>query len=171
MWGALAIVSISPIAARADQSELLEGTWTIDVLATVAKVKKLDPPARNAEWLPSILLRQCVTTLTFDQGSMIVDPISPAPIAQTFRLKRQSDKELTFTLVGTGDEKKDTVSVTFLKSDNITVKSAKIGLDEYAVWKRGKRPNRDTAEQDFKHVFDSCASALEHIPFFKASGR
>lgn len=168
---ASAILSLAPISASGDQVQSLEGTWAIDPVATAAHIKRLGPPAQNAEWLPSILLRLCVTTLTFENGSMTVDPISPAPMTQVFRLEQQSERKLAFMLIGAVDGKKDTLTIAFLNSNNITVKSANIGLDEYAVWKRGKRPNRNTTERDFKQAFDSCTSAFQNVSFIAAPGR
>lgn len=167
---AVALMCCVPHTALGDQLQLLDGTWVIDALKTAENIKKIGPPSHNAEWLSSIVLRQCVTTMTFEGSSMILDPISPAPMAQSFQLEPQSGKQWTYT-VAMADGGKDTLTVSFLNTENITAKSAKVGLDEYGVWKRGKRPNRQTAEQDFKQAFDTCASALDSVPFIKAKGR
>jgi len=108
--------------------------------------------------------------MTFEGDTMTIDPISPAPIAQSFRLEPQQDKQLTYT-IRTAEGKNDTITISFLNEESITVKSAKIELDEYGVWKRGKRPSRQTAESDFKQAFDTCASALNNVPFVKANAR
>lgn len=159
-----------PLAATGQIPTELIGTWVIDAKQTEQRLNKVGPPSRNAEWLPSIVLRQCVTTMTFEGDLMIIAPISPAPMAQSFRLEPRQDKKLTYT-AQTPDGKKDTLTITFLSEEYITVRSENIGLDEYGVWKRGNRPNRQTAQIDFKQAFDSCASALENVPFVKAKAR
>ena len=99
---------------------------------------------------------------------MIVDRISPNPMEQSFRL--QQTKESTYT-IETADGGKDTLTIAFLNKESITVESAKVELDGYAVWKRGERPNRQTAEKDFKEAFDACVSVLKNVPFIKGTIR
>lgn len=164
------VCGLFPLVATGQVPAELSGTWVIDAKQTEERLNKVGPPSRNAEWLPSIILRQCVTTMTFEGEAMIIDPISPAPMAQSFRLEPQQGKKFTYT-VQTADGGKDTLTITFLNEESITVKSEKVGLDEYGVWKRGKRPNRQTAQIDFKQAFDSCASALENVPFVKTKAR
>ncbi len=101
---------------------------------------------------------------------MTIDPISAAPMTQSFRLEPQQDKKLTYT-IQTAEGDKDTITISFLNEESITVKFAKIGLDEYGVWKRGNRPNQQSAESDFRKAFDACASALNNVPFVRANAR
>lgn len=161
---AVAVMCCGPCTASDDQLQLLEGTWVIDAQKTAEHIQKVGPPSHNAEWLSSVVLRLCVTTMTFEGGSMILDAISPAPMVWSFQIKPLPDQQRTYTVI-TADGEKDTLTISFLDMENITVKSTKVALDEYGVWRRGKRPNRQTAEQDFKQAFDSCASALENVSF------
>lgn len=158
------------LAALGQTPAALDGTWVIDAKQTEERLIKIGPPPKNAEWLPAIILRLCVTTMTFEGNVMTIDPISPAPTTQSFRLEPQSVKELTY-IFQTLNGEKETLTISFLNEENITIRSAKVGLDEYGVWKRGKRPNRQTAETDFKQAFDACASALSNVPFVKARTR
>ena len=164
------ICGLFSLAAMGQVSKELNGTWVIDAKQTEEFLKRVGPTPNNAEWLPAIVLRQCVTTMTFEGDTMTMDPISSAPMAQSFRLEPQQDRKLTYT-IRTADGGKDTLTISFLNEENITVKSAKVGLDEYGVWKRGKQPNRQTAENDFKQAFDTCASALKNVPFIKTNTR
>lgn len=169
-FAAITICGLLPLVVAGQVPTELNGTWVIDPRQTAERLIAVGPPSNNAQWLPSIILRQCVTTLTFDGDTMIIDPISPAPTAQSFRLVPQQDRKLTFT-VQTADGGKDTMTIAFLHAEGITVASEKVGLDEYGVWKRGKRPNRQTTEKDFKQAFDACASALDNVPFIKTKAR
>lgn len=159
-----------PALAIAQLPSGLIGTWVIDAKQTEEYLKKVGPPSHNAEWIPSIVARQCVTTMAFQVDTMIVDPITPAPMAQSFRLEPQQGKELTYS-IETADGGKDTLTISFLNDENITVKSTKIELDGYGVWKRGNPVNRQTAERDFKQAFDTCVSALDNVPFLRKKVR
>lgn len=167
---AFVIVGLIPLVVSGQTPAELNGTWVIDAKQTEERLIRVGPPSKNAEWLSSIILRQCVTTMTFDGDAMTVDLISPAPTVQSFRLEPQQDKKLTYT-VQTADGGKDTLTISFLNRESITVKSAKVELDEYGVWKRGNKPNRQTAQIDFQQAFDACASALSKVPFIKAKAR
>lgn len=164
------IFGLFSLAAMGQVSRELNGTWVIDIKQTEEFVKRVDPPPHNAEWLPAILLRQCITTMTFEGDTMTMDPISPSPMVQSFRLEPQKDRKLTY-LIQTDDGGKDTLTISFLNEENITVKSAKVELNEYGVWKRGKRPNRQTTQQDFMQALDTCASVLKNVSFIKATTR
>ena len=167
---AVSACGLFPAAAIGQLPAALNGTWVIDAQQTEEYLRKVGPPPRNAEWIPSILLGQCVTTMTFRGDAMIVDRISPAPMAQSFRLAPQQGRELTY-VIQTLDGGKDTLTISFLSDANITVKSTKVELDGYGVWKRGNPVNRQTAEKDFKQAFDTCASALDNVPFLKTKAR
>lgn len=167
---AAVICGLFPLAGAGQIPADLIGTWVIDAKQTEEHLIKLGPPPRNGEWIPSIILRLCLTTMTFEEDRLIYDPISPAPMVQSFSLEPQQDKKLTYT-IQTANGGKDTLTISFLNKDSITVKTEKIGLDEYGVWKRGMRPNRQTAQNDYKQAFDSCASALNNVPFVKAKAR
>lgn len=167
---ALTLSGLFSLAATAKVPPELNGTWVMDAKQTEERLKKVGPPARNAQWLPAILLRQCVTTITFEGETMVMDPISPNPMVQSFRLEPQPNKVLTYTIQA-ADGGKDTLTISFVNAQSITVKSEKMGLDEYGVWTRGKKPNRQTAQTDFKQAFDVCASALNNVPFVRAGAR
>lgn len=167
---AVTICGLFPLVAAGQTSADLTGTWVIDVKQTEEHLLKLGPPPRNAEWLPSIILRQCVTSMSFEGETVIIDFISPAPMAESFRITPLQDRKLSYT-IQTANGGKDILTISFLNKDNITVKSEKIGLDEYGVWKRGKKPNQQTAQIDFQQALNSCISALGNVPFIKGKIR
>lgn len=166
--GSIAIVlsGLNPVLALGQIPAELHGTWVIDAKQTQERLIQVGPPSNNAEWLAATIVRQCVTTMTFDKDTMTIDPISRVPMTQSFRLEPHKDKKLTYA-IQTADGGKDTLTVAFLNRESITVKFAKVELAEYGVWKRGNRPNRQTADTDSRQAFDTCASALKNVPFLK----
>ncbi len=167
---AIAISGLNPVLALGQIPAELHGTWVIDAKQTQERLIQVGPPSNNAEWLPAIIVRQCVTTMTFDKDTMTIDLISHAPTTRSFRLEPHEDKKLTYT-IQTASGGKDTLTVSFLDRESITVKSAKVELDEYGVWKRGNRPNQKTVDTDFQQSLDACLSALKNVPFIKEKMR
>jgi hypothetical protein len=166
----LAAYAVFSVSAIAQVPIELSGTWVIDARQTEEYLKKVGPPPNHADWLPSFLLRMCVSTMTFDGETMTWDGIGPAPFGETFRLKPQGEKKLTYGITSS-DGKEDTLIISFRGEGHITVKSVKMEFMEYGVWKRGRRSSPEMGEADFKEVFASCSSALNNVPFIRARTR
>lgn len=151
-------------------SSALNGTWVIDPKQTAEHLIRVGPPSRNAEWIPRIVAGQCVTAMTFEEDTMIIESIGPFPMARSFRLEPKQGEELAYT-IQTDRGGKDTVKISFLNEGSITVKFGNVELDVYGVWKRGNRPNPQTGESDIKQALDTCASALKSVPFLRLNNR
>ena len=159
--------SLFPLASFADVPKALNGTWYIDAKQTEAQLKKLGPPQKNVQWIPQIVLNMCVSTMTFSGETLNRALISPQPTVESFQLKPQKGEALTYTLETKTGEIKDTLIISFINEESISIKSAKMEFMEYGVWKRGKSTNPQTAEKDFNQAFQDCASALKNVPFIK----
>lgn len=159
-----------PIVAIGQAPTNLTGTWVIDTEKTVSNITKIGPPSNHGEWLPSIVLRMCVTAMTFDREDLLLTAIGPIPDGQKLRLKSQEYGKLTYTPESNNDTK-DTWTIAFLSDENFSVSSSNMPLMEYGVWKRGSRPTPQAGEKAFKQAFGDCASALEKIPFLKSKQR
>lgn len=159
-----------PIGALGQASTNLTGTWVIDSEKTVANITKIGPPPNHREWLPSIVIRMCVTAMTFDNEDLSITAIGPIPTGQKLRLKSREYGKLTY-IPESNNGTKDTWTITFLGEENFTVSSSNMGLMEYGVWKRGYMPSPQEGEKAFKQAFGDCASALDKVPFLKSKQR
>lgn len=161
------ICCLFSLVSFADVPKSLNGTWLIDAKQTEELLKKLGPPQKNADWIPQIVLRMCVSTMTFSGETLTRSLIGPQPTVESFRLRPQKGEALTYSLETKTGEIKDTIVISFTNEGSISVKSAKMEFMEYGVWKLGKPANPQTGEKDFNQAFQNCALALKNVPFLK----
>jgi hypothetical protein len=164
---ALVMMCCGPLTALGDQFQLLAGTWVIDAEQTEEYLKKVGPPPQNANWIPAIVMRMCVTTMTFSDNALTRQNLGPQPFEESFQLTPKKIGASTFSLDITDGKEKDTLTISFLDTEYITIKSLKMEFMEYGVWKRGKKSGPQTGEKDFNDAFKSCATALGNVPFLK----
>lgn len=113
----------------------------------------------------------CVTTMTFSENALTRQNLGPRPFEESFQLTPKKIGASTFILDTADGKEKDTLTISFLNAEYITIKSLKMELMEYGVWKRGKKSSPQTGEKDFNDAFKACATALENVPFLKTKSR
>ncbi len=141
------------LTAEGQVPKELNGTWVIDAKQTEEYLKKAGPPPEYANWIPTIVMPMCVTTMTFSESALTRQNLGPVPFEESFRLTPKKIGTLTFTLYTIDGKEKDTLTISFLNAENMTIKSLNMGLMEYGVWKRGNKSGPQTGKKDFDDAF------------------
>lgn len=165
---AMAVAAGLSFSVGAQTLSKLNGTWVVDPQATEKYLIAMGPPPRNSEWLPATIARMCVLSITFDENNLIIDSPGPGGSERPSRLipKQESKGKAVYELQA-HNGKTSTVTVSFLNDQHITIGFGQLPLEEYAVWKRGYKPNRIRSEQDVRQAMEPCVAALKNVPYLK----
>ena len=170
-YAVLILLCCGELSAIGGELRRPQGTWVIDVQKTEEFLTSTPPPENNAESLPGVLLQMCVTTMTFSGETLTKTSIGPFPTTESFKLIPLSNGVLTYALITSEGKEADTIVVHIRDSEHLTIKSARMELMAYGVWRRGQPSTPQTGEMDFNRALQACTAMLQNRPSAKPANR
>lgn len=170
-YAVLILLCCGELSAIGSELRRPQGTWVIDVQKTEEFLTSTPPPEKNAESLPGVLLQMCVTTMTFSGETLTKTSIGPFPTTKSFKLIPLSNGALTYALITSEGKEADTIEVHIRDSEHLTIKSARMELMAYGVWRRGQPSTPQTGEMDFNRALQACTAMLKNRPSAKPANR